>query len=109
MIVVISRDLDHAVLAAAKRSDPELQTAMASKEKPGNWKKFPLKRYHQICMVKTPAMQEEKLFIVAPTSLQKQFLKDAHDNVSHQGSDRTMAQLSEASQWPCNVTSAHCA
>jgi len=46
--------------------------------------------------VKTPTMYEEKLLLA---SLQKQILKSAHDNVGHQGVDRTMAQLSEAAYW----------
>ena len=44
-------------------------------------------------------MQEEKLLLVVPTSLQKQFLKKAHDESGHQGAERTMARLSEVAYW----------
>ena len=39
------------------------------------------------------------LLIVVPSSLQKQFLLTAHDKVGHQGTDRTMARLSEIAYW----------
>ena len=50
-------------------------------------------------------MNKEKLLLVAPAALQKQFLKNAHDNTGHQGTDRTMARLSEAVYWVGVVTS----
>ena len=77
----------------------------------GSWRKFPLKRFHQIWSqltlyqsilyrkVKTPTMHKEKLLLVAPTSLQKILLKSAHDNAGHLGIDQTMARLSEAVYW----------
>ena len=116
-MVAIVRDLDHTMIAAAQKSDPVLHTVlqqMSCKEKPsltGNWRKFPLKRFHQFWSqftlhqsilyhkVKTPTMHEEKLLIVAPASMRKQLLKNAHDNAGHQGTDRTMERLSEAIYW----------
>jgi len=53
-MVAIGRDFDHTTIAAAQQSDPVLQVVVqqiSSKEKPpfaGNWRKFSLKRYHQI-------------------------------------------------------------
>ena len=44
-------------------------------------------------------MQEEKLLIVVPRSLQQQFLAIAHDKAGHQGTDHTLAQLSEITYW----------
>jgi len=116
-LVAIGTDLDNATITAAQRSDPVLNTVIqqiSRKGKPqlaGSWRKFPLKRYHQIWSqltlhqsilyrkVKTPAMHEEKLLLVAPRSLQKQLLKNAHDKAGHQGVDRTMARLAEATYW----------
>ena len=116
-MVAITSDMDNTVMAAAQESDPLLKVViqqLASKEAPaaiGNWRKYPLKRFHQlwsqltICQsvlyrkVKTPTMQEEKLLFVVPTSLQKQFLKKAHDESGHQGAERTMARLSEVAYW----------
>ena len=86
---------------------------MKSKDAPftTNWRKFPLKRYHQLWSqltlhdsvlyhkVKTPTTEEEKLLLIVPTSLQQQLLQDAHDKAGHQGAERTMAQLSEAAYW----------
>ena len=129
--VAIGRDLDHTTIAAAQRSDPVLQVVIqqiSSKEKPPlavNWRKFPLKRYHQIWSqltlyqsilyrkVKTPTMHEEKLLLVAPASIRKQLLKTVHDNAGHQGTDRTMARLSEAAYWvgmgkDVNTYCSHC-
>lgn len=73
--------------------------------------KIPLKRYHKLwsqltlhdsvlyCKVKTPTMEEEKLLLIVPTSLQKQLLQDVHDKAGHQGAERTMTWLSEAAYW----------
>ena len=116
-IVAISSELDSTVIAAAQQSDAVLDTVLrqiGSKETPpltNNWRKFPLKRYHQIWSqltlhesvlyrkVKTPTMQEERLLLIVPTSLQRQFLNNSHDKAGHQGADRTMARLSEAAYW----------
>lgn len=115
--VTINSDLDSKAMAAAQKSDPVLDVVLkqlASKEAPsftGSWRKFPLKRFHQIWSqlildqsvlyrkVNSPTMQEEKLLFVVPTSLQKQFLRRAHDESGHQGADRTMARLSETAYW----------
>ena len=44
-------------------------------------------------------MSQEKLLLVVPTSLQRQFLRTAHDKAGHQGTDRKMARLSEIAYW----------
>ena len=116
-MVTINSDLDSTTMAAAQKSDPVLDIVLqqlTSKKTPsptGNWRKFPLKRFHQIWSqltlhqsvlhrkVNSPTMQEEKLLFIVPTSLQQQFLKRAHDESGHQGADRTMARLSEAAYW----------
>ena len=36
---------------------------------------------------------------MVPTSLRKQFLSTAHDKAGHQGSDRTLSQLSQVAYW----------
>ena len=87
---------------------------MTLKEAPtlsGNWRKFPLRRYYQMWSqltlhqsvlyrkVKTPTMLSKKLLLVAPTSLRRHLLKNAHDKAGHQGVDRTLARLSEAAYW----------
>jgi len=53
--VAISKDLDYkTLLAAAQRSDPifyKVIQQVSRREKlllAGNWRKYPLKRYHQI-------------------------------------------------------------
>jgi len=116
-MVAISTTLDINTIAAAQQSDPVLSAVlrqMALKEAPShtsNWRRFPLKRYQQIWSqltihdsvlyrkVKTPTMQEEKLLLIVPKSLQRQLLMNAHDKAGHQGADRTMARLSEAAYW----------
>ena len=77
----------------------------------GQWLKLPLKRYRQLwsqlilnksilCRkVKSPTMMDSKLLIVVPYSLQKLFLKLAHDNSGHQGVNRTMSKLSDMAYW----------
>ena len=49
--------------------------------------------------VKTLTMQEEKLLLIVPTSLQRRLLADTHDKAGHQGAERAMAWLSEAAYW----------
>ena len=44
-------------------------------------------------------MLQERLLIVVPTSLRREFLQTAHDKGGHQGIDRTMARLSEIAYW----------
>jgi len=44
-------------------------------------------------------MAEEKLLIVVPGLLCKQFLTTAHDKAGHLGSDRTLSQLSQIAYW----------
>ena len=44
-------------------------------------------------------MQRHQLLIIVPTCLRKQFLQIAHDQAGHQGSDRTLARLSELAYW----------
>ena len=44
-------------------------------------------------------MTDSQLLIVVPHSLQKPFLKLAHDDSGHQGVDRTMSKLSSMAYW----------
>ena len=44
-------------------------------------------------------MLQEKLLIVVPSSLRKQFLQTAHNKAGHQGTDRMIARLSEIAYW----------
>ena len=44
-------------------------------------------------------MLQERLLIVVPTSLQREFLQTVHDKAGHQGTDITMARLSEIAYW----------
>ena len=44
-------------------------------------------------------MSQEKLLVVVPTSLQREFFQTAHDKAGHQGTDRIMARLSEIAYW----------
>ena len=44
-------------------------------------------------------MMEEKLLIVVPASLCTLFVCTAHDKAGHQGSDRTLSQLSHMANW----------
>jgi len=75
-----------------------------------DWMKFPLKRYKQMsqlvpddsifcCKVKSPITAEDRLLIVVPQSQRKLFLTFAHDDSGHQGTDWTMARLSERAYW----------
>ena len=77
----------------------------------GHWRKFPLHRYLQLwsqlvlqnsvlnCKVKHPSTAKEKLLTVAPNSLCKEFLHMAHNAADHQGTDKTIARLSDFSYW----------
>ena len=105
--------LDHAAIAQAQGSDPvvsQLVSQMKVNLPPQNvgpWRKFPLRRYLQMWpqlilqhsvlyrKVKHPLTSEEKLLIVAPSSLRKKFLHMAHDAAGHQGTDKTIARLSD--------------
>ena len=98
-------------ISKAQRSDPSLSLVIKALEEgetptTAEWKQFPLRRYKQIwrqlllhetvlcCKVKSSTMTEEKFLIAVPASLRKLFLSTAHDKAGHQGSDRTMSQLS---------------
>ena len=114
-LVAVEAPLSTSQISNAQREDPVLSTVILRLEKgsdkPDQWNKFPLRRYKQIwaqltlhetvlCRtVKSPTMQEEKLLIVVPRSLQQQFLAIAHDKAGHQGTDRTLVQLSEITYW----------
>ena len=77
----------------------------------GQWLKFPLRRYRQLwsqltlhksilcCKVKSPTIMDSKLLIVVPYSLQKLFLKLAHDNSGPRGVNCTMSKLSDMAYW----------
>ena len=105
-------------ISQAQRKDPILSAVIKKLEAnkhstrgTGQWTKFPLRCYQQIwsqltlqetvlCRkVKSPTMSEEKLLIVIPYSLRKEFLAIAHDKAGHQGTDRTFSQLSQIAYW----------
>jgi len=77
----------------------------------GQWHKFPLHCYQQIWSqltlhetalcgkVMSPTIAEEKLFIIVSYSLYKEFLTITHDKTGHQGTDRTLSQLSQIAYW----------
>jgi len=105
-------------IATAQEQDPVLATVRAqlrdhpdaAPESP-SWRKFPLRRYKQLWpqlkltddvlyrLVKSPTMVEERMLIVAPQSLQRSFLKDAHDQAGHQGMERTLDRLLQTAYW----------
>ena len=116
-VVSISSTWDKNLLAQAQRSDPVLSNIISqlesqqSPKRVNQWLKFPHRRYLQLWSqltlcdsvlyrkVKSPLMQQHQLLIVVPTCLRKQFLQIAHDQAGHQGSDRTLARLSELAYW----------
>ena len=116
-VVTVDSSLDHAAIAQAQGSDPvvsQLVSQMKVNLPPQNvgpWRKFPLRRYLQMWpqlilqysvlyrKVKHPLTSEEKLLIVAPSSLRKKFLHMAHDAAGHQGTDKTIARLSDFTYW----------
>jgi len=108
--------LEKADITQAQRQDPVLTVVLEQLRKgtpPPNthdWMKFPLKRYKQMsqlvpddsifcCKVKSPITAEDRLLIVVPQSQRKLFLTFAHDDSGHQGTDWTMARLSERAYW----------
>ena len=116
-VVTVESSLDHAAIARAQGSDPivsQLVNQMKANQPPqniGRWRKFPLRRYLQLWSqlvlqnsvlyrkVKHPLTTEEKLLIVAPSSLRKEFLHMAHNAAGHQGTDKTIARLSDFTYW----------
>ena len=115
-LVALQAPMTITEVSKAQRSDPSLSLVIKALEEgetptTAEWKQFPLRRYKQIwrqlllhetvlCRkVKSPTMTEEKFLIVVPASLRKLFLSTAHDKAGHQGSDRTMSQLSHMAYW----------
>lgn len=116
-MVTVESTLDHAVIAQAQESNlvlSELFSQMKANHPPqntGKWRKFPLHCYLQLWpqlvlqnsvlyrKVKHPLTAEQKLLIVAPNSLRKEFLHMAHNAVGHQGTDKTTARLSDFTYW----------
>ena len=116
-LVTLSPLLEATQIVQAQRTDPvllEVITLLEQQTSPpcnGEWLKFPLKRYRQLrsqltlhqsilCRkIKSPTMTDSKLLIVVPHSLQKLFLKLAHDDSGHQGVDRTISKLSDMAYW----------
>ena len=102
-------------ISQAQQKDPILSNVIKTLEanehstrRTGQWNKFPLCHYQQIWSlhetvlchkIKSPTMSEEKLLIVVPYSLCKEFLAIAHDETGHQGTDRTFSQLSQIAYW----------
>ena len=116
-VVGVSSTWDKANIAKIQNSDPVLSKVIRQLEthqipkRITPWLKFPYRRYLQLWpqlilhesvlyrKVKYPSMSQEKLLLVVPTSLRRQFLRTAHDKAGHQGTDRTMARLSEIAYW----------
>ena len=116
-LVALDPPMEGADLAEAQQNDPALsqvQQQLLNGSIPpatGEWKRHPLKRYQQIwsqlelhngiiCRkVQSPTMQEARLLVVVPKSLQRSFLKIAHEESGHQGIDRTLDRLSEVAYW----------
>ena len=109
-LVAVDAALSTSQISQAQRKDPILSAVIKTLEankystrRNGQWTKFPLRRYQQIwsqltlqetvlCRkVKSPTMSEEKLLIVVPYSLRKEFLAIAHDKAGHQSTDRTFS------------------
>ena len=104
-------------LVQAQKQDPLLRRVVEVLERKaippttGEWQRFPLKRYKQLwsqlilhngllCRkMKSPTMTEEHLLVVFPKSLQRDLLKDTHDESGHQGVERTMARTSQIAYW----------
>ena len=116
-VVGVSSTWDKANIAKIQNSDPVLSKVIRQLEthqipkRITPWLKFPYRRYLQLWpqlilhesvlyrKVKYPSMSQEKLLLVVPTSLRRQFLRTARDKAGHQGTDRTMARLSEIAYW----------
>ena len=116
-VVTIEISLDHVAITQAQRSDPVLSQSvrqLGANQPPqvtGNWRKFPHHQYLQLwqqlflqdsvlyCKVKHHSAAEEKLLIVAPTTLHKKFLHIAHYAAGHQGTDKTLARLLDFTYW----------
>ena len=116
-VVMVESTLDHAAIAQAQESDPvlsKLVSQMKANQPPqntGHWRKFPFRRYLQLWSqlvfqnsvlyrkVKHPLTAEAKLLIVAPNSLRRKFLHMAHNAAGHQGTDKTIARLSDFTYW----------
>ena len=112
-LVALQAPITITEISKAQRSDPSLSLVIKLLEEGDTpttteWKQFPLRRYKQIWRqlllhetgkVKSPTMTEEKFLIVVPASLCKLFLCTAHDKAGHQGSDRTLSQLSHMAYW----------
>ena len=116
-LVALDPPMEGADLAEAQQNDPALsqvQQQLLNGSIPpatGEWRRHPLKRYRQIwsqlelhngiiCRkVQSPTMQEARLLVVVPKSLQRSFLKIAHEESGHQGIDRTLDRLSEVAYW----------
>ena len=73
-----------------KVSVPPLPSTMASASVTG---------FSPLPQDKHPATSEEKLVIVAPTSVYKKFLHMAYDTSGHQGTAKTLTRLSEFTYW----------
>ena len=117
MLVTLHPPLETDNIAPAQREDPALLAVfcqLESKVTPpaiGDWLKFPLKRYRQIwsqlylqddtiCRkVRSPTMKEYKLLFIFPRSKQDSLLRMSHEQLGHQGADRTLARLSDMAYW----------
>ena len=103
-------------ITAAQKKDATLSSVYelvdhkSTPPKAGKWRQFPLKRYRQIwpqlvihqsilCRKQSSPTMNDKYLIVVPQSLQKTFLRLAHDESGHQGIDRTLSRLLDIAYW----------
>ena len=116
-LVSVSSTWDKANIAKTQNSDPVLSKVIhhlkihQTPRRINQWRKFPYQHYLQLWpqltlqesvlyrKVKYPSVLQERLLIVVPTSLRREFLQTVHDKAGHQGTDRTMARLSEIAYW----------
>ena len=100
--------IDAEQIIAAQKNDATLSSVyelIDHKSTPPNtdkWRQFPFKRFRQIwtqlvihqsilCHKQSSPTITDKYLIVVPQSLQKTFLRLAHDESGHQGIDRTLS------------------
>ena len=116
-VVGVTTPISEEEISAAQKNDSTLSLIYELVEKKGypsqigKWSQFPLKRYRQIwsqltlkhsvlCReVASPTMTDTKHLIIVPRSLQKLFLKMAHEDSGHQGMERTLSRLSDVAYW----------
>ena len=108
--------IDAEQIIAAQKNDATLSSIyelIDHKSTPPNtdkWRQFPFKRFRQLwtqlvihqsilCRKQSSPTMTDKYLIVVPQSLQKTFLRLAHDESGHQGIDRTLSRLLDIAYW----------